>query len=275
MDAYDHLIFFHIYKCGGTTLNNIIKQQYKPEAYFHFDKNFTANNFANLGTADRKNIRMLAGHQKFGLHAQLPGTVKYFTMLRDPVKRIQSLYTYIRNNKNVDLHNIIPPAHLENIDVFAEHINDYSPIHGNNGMTRLISGANYRFNGNDSWSHLVPASSIPESDLFEAARANIEKHFVFVGIMEDFDTSIILLAKILNWGNIYYKQRNISQKKEPTLSEDSIAMLRVLNEQDEKLYRYVQEKIAANKAEHSKYLESQKQKLRIRNTFYKLYKKVF
>jgi hypothetical protein len=37
----------------------------------------------------------------------------------------------------------------------------------------------------------------------------------------------------------------------------------------------VQEKIAANKAEHSKYLESQKQKLRIRNTFYKLYKKVF
>lgn len=71
------LIFVHIPKAAGTTLNHIIEAHYTPENSFatsmtRLHPNGSLEAFEALSDAERARIRLLNGHMGFGLHEQLP-----------------------------------------------------------------------------------------------------------------------------------------------------------------------------------------------------------
>ena len=82
--------------------------------------------------------------------------------------------------------------------------------------------------------------SVPQK-LFNRAIENIERYFLFVGILEKFDLSLTLLKNRLSWSQPYYKKKNktlirykVSDKEKAIISE--------LNQYDLKLCAYCEEK---------------------------------
>ena len=90
------LIYLHIPKTGGTTLRDIIQYQYKSNKILTIPTLSESKDIINNLSLDReKQLDIIQGHLQYGIHKKLNRNIKYFTMLRDPIKRILSTYYYI------------------------------------------------------------------------------------------------------------------------------------------------------------------------------------
>src|SRR5919108_6323105 len=101
------LIFLHIPKTAGTTLNRIIEWQYSPFAIYTMDPyriRATAERFKRLPETRRRRLRVVRGHMLYGIHEFLPQGATYITMLRDPVARVLSSYYFILRRPLHPLH---------------------------------------------------------------------------------------------------------------------------------------------------------------------------
>ena len=54
----------------------------------------------NVSLNREKQLDIIQGHLQYGIHKKLNRNIKYFTILRDPIKRILSTYYYIINQPN-------------------------------------------------------------------------------------------------------------------------------------------------------------------------------
>jgi hypothetical protein len=79
--------------------------------------------------------------------------------------------------------------------------------------------------------------------LFDRAVANIESEFFLVGIVEEFDRSVLLLQKHLGWKNAYYLRRNKGTRDRPEVAPALIQTLRERNRWDIKLYEMCLKKL--------------------------------
>ena len=96
------VIFLHLPKTAGTTLNRLIEWEYPLSEMYSIDPVFYEWSAAHLRkrSPDRlKKIRIFKGHMTFGLHEVLPQPATYITVLRDPVDRVISSYYFMRNYK--------------------------------------------------------------------------------------------------------------------------------------------------------------------------------
>ena len=89
------LIFLHIPKTAGSTLNFILDAHYTPENSFATSQTWlhpegSLDGFEMLTETERARIELLNGHMGLGLHRHLPQPARYLTVLRDPVERVLS-----------------------------------------------------------------------------------------------------------------------------------------------------------------------------------------
>jgi len=87
------VIFVHLPKCAGSTLNRILLRQYKLSETYALAGRSVRDSFLELKRLPEEKkggIRLLYGHMHFGLHEHLPQPCVYFTLLRDPVERVIS-----------------------------------------------------------------------------------------------------------------------------------------------------------------------------------------
>lgn len=222
------LIFIHIPKSGGMTLQRILEKQYTSDTIFTINsKTFheSIKQFKHLPEPQRRSIRLLKGHMFFGLHEFLPMPCRYITILRNPIERIISHYYYVIQN----------PTHYLYQDVISQNMNlgDYvrsglSP-ELDNCQTRLLSGVQEPIE--------VGQCSF---ELLETAKTNLKSHFAVVGILERFDETLILLKRIFRWRIPFYIQRNKTQKPPSykTISPEIVEMIVKKNQLDIELYQY-------------------------------------
>lgn len=137
----------------------------------------------------------------FGMHHYLPenAEIQYMTMLRDPVKRSLSQYYYIKRRPNHFLYELVKKQSL------LEFIKSEQAYAHCNRQTALLASTN-----------CIPLNSennrgLDKNDL-RKAKEHLKK-FTFVGILEEFDISMLLAKQILGWNNIYYFKRNVSKSK--------------------------------------------------------------
>lgn len=219
----DHLIFMHLPKCGGTTFHGILEQMYKPSEVFDIKVvNHVALNtqsFIDLNQQERDKIRLIKGHMEFGLHNYFSGNTEYITFLRHPVERIISYYYYVKRRPNHRLRQQNLFHDQMSLYEFVTKINEGDI---NNGQVRFISGIDTNDKG----------------EMLEKAKENIKNHFAFVGTIDQFDASLLLLRKRYRWEMPYYQIEN-NTKNRPSLNEidlKTIASIEAYNKEDISLY---------------------------------------
>ena len=232
------LIFLHIPKTAGTTLNRIIEWQYNPVTIFTMDPyriRATPERLQTLSEERRRRLRMVRGHFYYGVHEYLPQGGTYITMLREPVARFFSSFFFIQRR----------PLHPMHRKVTTERIGveDFIRLtpHRQNLQCSMISGIK-----NDGKS---------DDRMLEVAKENLAKTFSVVGLSERFEESLMLIAKTYNWEIPFYENRKVA-KTRPEKNPVEVEMIREHNRLDLELYDFGKELFEATLAKKKAEVEA-------------------
>ena len=221
----DLFIHLHIPKTGGTTLRDIIQRQYRAEKILMIPKLEESENIIKEISASHINqLKLIQGHLKYGIHNHFHRRAKYFAIIRDPINRVLSTYYYVLSQKNNPQNLSTSNNQMTIYDFVQSGVNPFLI----NGQTKLISGKT----GN------IDNPIIESEELFSLAKENIENDFLFLGITEMFDETILILKNMLGWHMPYYSIANRTKKKPnyDAVNPTIISFIKEHNQLDIKLY---------------------------------------
>lgn len=230
------LIFLHLPKAAGTTLHQIIERQYPAETSYTFGASATDSvaAFKALPEEKRHAIRVLKGHMGFGLHTYLREPYTYITFVRHPVSRYISYYHHVLRSP---VHYLYEEKRMPRHISLEAFVRGQFTIELNNGQTRLLAGE-------DGLWQETPFGEWPP-DMLARAKANLDAFFSVVGVAERFDESLLLLQRRLGWRNLFYARENVAPQTTAVLPHNLRQEIERQNELDLALYRYAQDRLAA------------------------------
>lgn len=159
----------------------------------------------------------------------LMGGGTYFTMFREPIARIISLYNYANETPILTYHSELKEKKLSIVEFCKSGM---APT-ADNGMTRFVSG---------NFIDTVPYGKCDEQ-MLETAKRNLDNHFAVVGLQEKFDLSMLLFHKVLGFEKYpFYEYKNKTQKKkESKLDNTQLNEIMPYIKYDIELYNYAKE----------------------------------
>ena len=218
------LIFLHIPKAGGTTLQTIIERNYKKGEVHRYQG---PEDFKKYSERQKRGFKVVSGHFYYGLHRDIPQPTTYFTMLRDPIERVISNYFYVLRTPEHHLHNKVKSEKMSLRDYVISKVNRQL----DNGQLRLLWG-----DGD------IPFGSC-STEMLEKAKEHLRDSFSVIGLVERFDDSLQLLAKQFGWKNISYEKANVTANR-PQQSQIDAATLSAVEEcnlYDRELYHFAEQ----------------------------------
>ena len=219
------LIFLHLPKCAGTTLNRIIEWEYDPMRVFSIDPVLHLWSFQKLNRWSPKRLetmQVFKGHMPLGIHKRLAQPSTYITFLRDPVERVMSGYYFMRNYRFHPHHHWVSKLTLEE---FVQ----VSPNH--NVQCKYISGRPFvgDFHAGDC-----------DEEVLAAAKENLNRYFSLVGITERFDEGLAILKIMYGWHISKYAKFNVTKTRQAkkNLPAATVELIAERNKYDMALYEY-------------------------------------
>lgn len=212
------IVFLHVPKAAGQTLNAILARQYAQSATVIVENpSDVETSYARV--AQQRPVALVRGHVPYGIHERLGIDALYITMLREPVARVISMYEYIKRTPEHRLHDILRTEQMTLSRFVTSDINREEVV---NGQTRLLSGMLDRD---------------PDEQTLAAALTNLER-IAAVGLSERFDESALLMKRRFGWKLPLYIRKNAA----PSPSLDGVsrrdrAIIERRNELDIELYR--------------------------------------
>jgi hypothetical protein len=171
----------------------------------------------------------------FGLHAFLPHPSIYLSVLRKPLSRIASYYRYARSSQSMHLHKQVVERDLSLEEFVCSDISHQL----DNLQTRMLSGMGYSVGFGQC-----------TAEMLEAAKRNIEVHFVVTGLVERYDETLLLLKNRLGWKDILYYRVNTTDNnlRGAEITEAAAVCIQERNELDIALYEWVSARFAEDVA---------------------------
>lgn len=218
------LISIHIYKTAGTTFYSIIDRIFKRNQIVNANiegLEKCEQSLKNNRLENKESIKIIHGHFPFGWHTYFSTPVQYISFLRDPVSRVVSDYFYNKAFSEGHNHSYASKMTLE------EYVNCDKILDMDNGQTRSIAG-----DYTTPYGQCTPV-------MLTLAKKNIDSMFLFVGLTEKFDDSLMLINYYLGWKKIYYTNKNVTIKKTRVLTSQQRTIIDQRNKLDKELYQYV------------------------------------
>jgi hypothetical protein len=210
------VIFMHVPKTAGTSVLDILRM------------NSPAGRLALYYPPDRVDrpegpIEAVAGHVWCGYHQELGfDSARYFTFVRDPLKRVIS-HVYFEMTSYPHL---LPDLATRGV---RHTILVNKAWYYDNVFVRTFSGV-YRG---------VPFGELGR-DALDRARANIERHFFFIGEQENFRADLRTLARMLGWRLPRETPRRVVGSYQGyRLSDDDVDFLRQITRLDAELWHEI------------------------------------
>lgn len=233
------LFFLHIPKAAGTTFKEILYKHYRWKDIAWIDGSYHDESVAKLLAlpAYRRNrYRCVMGHFRYGLHRHFDGPSQYITFLRDPVRRVASLYYHIRRSSSHHaLHNTICKSNVSLRDFV---MNDFTEQTANS-QTRWLSG-------DENVTH----------ESLEKAKRHLQVDFAFFGITEQFDRSLMLAAQELNLNHDwFYTRKNIGKYTESEVEDKDKRLIGDKNSLDVELYHFALDQFEQRCKRENEYFE--------------------
>jgi hypothetical protein len=228
------VVFVHVPKTAGTTVLQILEREYGADALLTLYDSTFGDELSTLPAARLAGIRAVAGHFYFGVHQDTSLPCRYFTFLRDPVERIVSHYHFVRGQPDHYLHGAATRLGLR------EYVEVCGGAEPNNDQTRLLAGR-----------ETASPDGTCTPEMLSVAKRNLDRHDV-VGLTEEFDQSLLLLANAFDWRRPYYVKQNVSRRSGSREELDDVTRAAIIacNSLDVELYRYGRELFERQVAEH-------------------------
>jgi hypothetical protein len=234
-------IFLHIPKTAGTTLKHIFQHQYEPKEVFELyslqqKPRKGIDEYLSLSKKQQSRIKMITGHIGFGLHEYLDRPYKYITVLRNPVKRVISYY---------QLHQRRKPQEIAARVSLEEFVRTWDSCQ--NDMTKYLSQDKIKAQLTFAKDHIHSPILCTQSSL-EQAKLNLKQNIEVVGLLEQFDQTLILLKRNLGWKVFPYVKHNVTKNRSQAenIPTSTLELIRSLNQFDIQLYDYAKELFAAS-----------------------------
>ena len=218
------LIFMHILKTAGSSILSLIESEYPPERIAY---HYPADNIKRPEGA----IDIGVGHVVFGYHKELGyDEGRYFTFVRDPMKRMLSqinfaLAHYPRN---------LPDIHTRGLRhaVVTRNFWFYD-----NTLVRTFAGIK----------DTIPFGKLDESAV-EQSLENARRHFFFIGEQENFEADLRALVTFMGWRMpLTTPSRNIGVYEDYDYNDDDRLCLGEITQYDTMLWKALKrEKLIAN-----------------------------
>ena len=236
-DTTPLLIHLHIPRNAGSTLGRLLRLKlgfWPPTNLLHhvqtlgyyrldgFERRLAA--IRAMSQSARQRVRLFEAHAGYGLHEQLPQPSIYLTMLREPIDRAVSVFYYQRQHARI-------PDDMT-LDQFVLAADPQRVWWVDNAQVRYLAGT-------DGEIVAVPHGQCTRT-MLDVAIERLDQAFAFVGIVEQFEASIVLLRRLLNWRGCYYVASNTTKHRRgiQELQESELALLNEHNELDCELYRH-------------------------------------
>lgn len=233
------LVFIHLYKTAGTTLNRIIEWEYPLRRICSIEPNWWEWHFQRITRWRPERLQRMdvfKGHMPFGLHRVLPRPAVYVTVLRDPVERAISDYYFARR--------FIPHRHHRaaqtlSLEQYFLHKHEHSL------QSRMLAGGNSR----------ALFSRVCDASVLNKAKENLASRFAVVGLTERFDETLALLKISLGWKIKRYRSFRVSHNRLPNdlIPDSTIRLIREKERFDLEIYDYAvtlfERTVAAHKRE--------------------------
>ena len=178
----NNIIFFHIPKCGGTSIEKSLSDQFGRD---HIKFPATVLDYLDTPPQYLINYKVLAGHITHDLALPyINDESVLITMFRSPLKRIRSLYNYFLNLNDGSIY-----YDLANSLTFSEWLYSNHPsvlVNIQNAMIRQFTPESY-------WD--VNRSANPQ--LIFSYAIKFLKKFHIIGFLDEYDNFIFNLNKSL------------------------------------------------------------------------------
>ncbi|KUG28955.1 hypothetical protein ASZ90_001135 [hydrocarbon metagenome] len=230
--------FLHLPRTAGTTVNDILRANFRPGEILSLYRDSDFKRLAGLGSEALEGIRLIQGHTL--LHSYDPPLmysrlVRVFTFLRHPVTRLVSEYAFLKTWPETSLYRFLN----DNAVTFRDYLTSKRRelrYRGKNPMTRLLSGCDFDLDG------------FPRQAL-DTAKRHLESVFGCFGLQERFDESLLVIGDFLGLQNVYYERRNVLAKGvKEDVGEADVQLALEKNAADMELYAFACELFAARVA---------------------------
>lgn len=235
------LVFLHIPKTAGTTLNRIIEWQYNPLRIFTVDPyrfRATIKRFETFSEKRRRSYQVVRGHLQYGIHEYLPQGAAYITLLREPAARVLSSYYFIQRRPLHPLHRQLKRERL-GVEDFLRLTSERQNL-----QCRFIAG--------------IGRDGVCDETTLEKAKENL-RYFRVVGLVERFEESLLLIEQAFGWKVTAHESWKVSKNRRE-LEPSVLEMIREKNRLDLHLYEYATKLFEENLRQNELFIQEHRMK---------------